>query len=379
MKPLDVTIVAHDVGTIGGMERQLGALSQGLLGAGIRVTVIARQCGLAPHPLLTVHRVRTPSRPFPLAYPLFALFGSWTLHRHRSGVVQSTGAILMSAVDCVAVHFCHHAYLELGVGPVPGAPGRLRRLSAVVSQRMALLAERLCYRRTRVRSFIAVSPGVRDEMRRHFPDLADRVQTITHGVDGERFKPDPAARRAIRARYGFAADDLVAVFVGGDWKRKRLGHAIDAIAQTERWKLLVVGGGHRTSYEQRAGDLAIDDRVCFAGVTDDVPAHLAAGDVFLLPTEYETFCLVAFEAAAVGLPVLVTRVSGPELLVEPGINGDFLDADVRRTARLLDGYADRERRQAHGEAARARACLFTWEQAIAAHISLYERLARATS
>lgn len=183
----------------------------------------------------------------------------------------------------------------------------------------------------------------------------------------------------MRARHGLSADDLVAVFVGGDWPRKGLEHAIAAVARTERWKLLVVGRGHQASYEQRARELGVDARVRFAGETTDVPAHLAAGDVFCLPTQYEAFCLVAFEAAAAGLPVLVTNVSGPDMLIESEVNGEFLDADVKRTARLLDGYVDPGRRRAHGKAARARAITFTWDRATDAHLALYARLAGETT
>jgi glycosyltransferase involved in cell wall biosynthesis len=375
MPPRNVTIVAHDVGTLGGMEAQLGILAQGLLDAGIRLTLITRRCGLAPHPLLTVHRLRSPRRPFPLAYPWFALSGSWALRRHRSGVVHATGAIVIPPVDCITVHFCHAAYNELGLGPRPGGPGRLGLLSATASAKMAILAERWCYRRARVQSVIAVSDGVRAEMARYFPTLADRMRVIPNGVDCDRFRPNSSARDRIRAQLELDGEDLVAVFVGGDWKRKRLALAIDAIAQTDRWKLLVVGHGHRPAYEQHARDLAVADRVRFAGPTDDVPAYLAASDVFLLPTEYETFCLVAFEAAAVGLPVLVSRVSGPDVLVEPGHNGEFIDDDASRTARLLTAYADGQRRATHGEAARARARQFSWDQAIASYQALFEALA----
>lgn len=375
MPPFDVTFVAHDVGTLGGMESQLGILAQGLLDAGIRLTVITRRCALAEHPLLTVHRLRAPRRPFPLAYLWFALSGSWALRRHRAGVVHATGAVVIHPVDCITVHFCHAAYADLGVGLRPGGPGRLRRLSASASSQMALLAERWCYRRARVRSVIAVSDGVSDEMTQYFPNLTDRMRVIPHGVDSERFRPNPLARRIVRAQHGFADEDLVAVFVGGDWHRKRLALAIDAIAQTDRWKLLVVGHGHRPAYEQHARDLAVADRVSFAGQTHDVPAYLAASDVFLLPTEYETFCLVAFEAAAVGLPMLVSRVSGPDILIEPGHNGEFIDGDTSRTARLLTAYGDGQLRAAHGEAARTRARLFTWDQAIASHQALFEQLA----
>jgi UDP-glucose:(heptosyl)LPS alpha-1,3-glucosyltransferase len=375
MSPLNVTIIAHDVGTLGGMEAQLGIIAQGLLDAGVHLTVITRRCGLAAHPLLTVHRLRAPRRPFPLAYPWFALSGSWMLRRHRSGVVHAAGAIVMPPVDCITVHFCHAAYNELGVGPRPGGPGRLGLLSAAASAKMAILAERWCYRRARVRSVIAVSDGVRDELARYFPTLADRMRVISHGVDCERFRPNPSARRRIRSQLGLEGEDLVAVFVGGDWKRKRLALAIDAIAQTDRWKLLVVGHGHRQPYEQHARDLAVADRVRFTGLTDDVPAYLAASDVFLLPTAYETFCLVAFEAAAVGLPLLVSRVSGPDVLIEPGQNGEFIDGDAARTAQLLTAYADAQRRTAHGEAARARARQFSWDQAIASYHHLFEALA----
>jgi glycosyltransferase involved in cell wall biosynthesis len=239
---------------------------------------------------------------------------------------------------------------------------------------MAIFAERWCYRPTRTRAVIAVSAGVDGEVRRHFPDLADRIHMIPHGVDSHRFRFDPVARRVVRAQYNFAPDDLVAVFVGGDWKRKGLAHAIAAVALTDRWNLMVVGRGYPPAYEEQAEKLGVGGRVHFAGETDDVPAHLAAGDVFLLPTEYETFCLVAFEAAAVGLPVLVTPVSGPEVLIDPGVNGEFLDSDIGRTARLLDAYVDGHRRRGHGLAARERARLFTWSEALAAHIDLYQRL-----
>ena len=59
---LNVTIVAHEVGTLGGMESQIAILVQGLLAAGIRVTLVTRRCLLAEHPLLRVHRVRSPRR-----------------------------------------------------------------------------------------------------------------------------------------------------------------------------------------------------------------------------------------------------------------------------------------------------------------------------
>ena len=59
----EVTIVAHDIGPVGGMERQLSELLIGLRALGHRVTVIARSCELPEGSGVVFHRVRAPGRP----------------------------------------------------------------------------------------------------------------------------------------------------------------------------------------------------------------------------------------------------------------------------------------------------------------------------
>ena len=94
--PCDVTIVAADVGAVGGMERQLEQLLLGLRSMGHEVTVIARTCELPEGSGVVFHRVRAPGRPFLLAYPWFMIAGSLALQRWRRGVVQVTGAIVLT-------------------------------------------------------------------------------------------------------------------------------------------------------------------------------------------------------------------------------------------------------------------------------------------
>ena len=72
----EVTIVANDIGAVGGMERQLTELITGLLGAGRRVTVISWTCDLPEHPNMRWIRVPGPSRPFAIAYPVFLVLAS---------------------------------------------------------------------------------------------------------------------------------------------------------------------------------------------------------------------------------------------------------------------------------------------------------------
>ncbi len=94
-----MTIVAHDIGAVGGMERQLTQLVLGLRSLGHRVTVIARTCDLPAGADVVFHRVRGPGRPVPIAHPWFLLAGSLAVKRWRRGVVQATGAIVLNHVD----------------------------------------------------------------------------------------------------------------------------------------------------------------------------------------------------------------------------------------------------------------------------------------
>src|ERR1700675_1575236 len=81
-----VTIVAHDVGAVGGMERVLAELALGLRSRGHEVTVIARTCELPANAGVIFHRVRGPGRPFLLGYPSFMVMGSLAVRRWRRGV-----------------------------------------------------------------------------------------------------------------------------------------------------------------------------------------------------------------------------------------------------------------------------------------------------
>jgi glycosyltransferase involved in cell wall biosynthesis len=75
------------------------------------------------------------------------------------------------------------------------------------------------------------------------------------------------------------------------------------------WRLLVVGQGDTARFERLAADAVAAERVQFLGWADPGPYH-AAADAFVFPTKYEAFLLVALEAAAAGLPRLITPVRG---------------------------------------------------------------------
>ncbi len=367
-----VTIVAHDIGSVGGMERVLAELILGLRAHGHELTVIARTCELPRDAGVKFHRVPGPRRPALIAYPWFMLAGTLVTALRRRGVVQSTGAIVLNRVDVVAVHYCHQ------VGPVnPSRASPAFRLHAALVGWMLRLAERISFRVSRRASFVGVSDGVAAEVREHYPELAQRTLSIHNGVDTEGFAPGVREQdaRALRTRLGIAPQRLLAVFVGSEWERKGLEPLIRALAAAPDWDLVVAGDGDRQRYQQLADSLGVGRAVHWLGVTSDVQLVYALGDAFVLPSSYETFSLVTFEAAASGLPLLATPVSGVRELIEDGRNGFLIDRQPQTLAgRLNELGEDSALRARLGASARESALAYSWEQMVAKHERLYERV-----
>jgi glycosyltransferase involved in cell wall biosynthesis len=355
------------------MERQLGILAAGLLERGYELTVVARRCGLEARPGLRWVRVPGPARPFSFLFPWFFVAGSLAVLRSRRGLVHTTGALVGNRADVSTVHFCHAAYHARTRAPRTGRGSRLALLNAGAAALLSRLAERWCYRPRRSRRLVAVSGGVAHELAAFFPD--EPVTVIPNGVDREAFAPDEGARRAVRGEWKVADGELVALFVGGEWERKGLRHAIEGVARNPRWRLVVVGEGERERFGEIAAQAGAGERVHFAGVDADPARFYAAADAFLLPTAYETFSLVTFEAAAAGLPLLVSRVSGVEDILEEGRNGWFIDRDAERIAGRLRALEDEAVRREMGEAARADSAGFGWDVAIEGYDRLYRKLA----
>jgi glycosyltransferase involved in cell wall biosynthesis len=369
----DVTIVANDIGPVGGMERQLTDLIAGLRGLGHHITVIARTCDLPEGVDVDFHRVVGPGRPFVLAHTWFLLAGSLVTARRRRGILQVNGAVVFNRADIAAVHYCHQ------VGPAnPSRSSRLFETHVKLASILKRRSEGPTYALNDPAVFVGVSEGVADEMRRHHPRFAARVVAIHNGVDTDAFAPGLHAEqaRAERAALEIAPEDLTLAFVGSEWGRKGLEPVIRALADAPAWTLLVVGDGDRERYGALARTLGVDDRVRFVGVRSDVAVIYELADAFVLPSSYETFSIVTFEAAASGVPVLATPVSGVRELVREGENGYLITPDAAVIGDRLNRLAaDPGLRARLGAAARESALGFDSERMVRRYHELYERLA----
>ncbi|MDQ1431287.1 MAG: hypothetical protein QOF40_1889 [Actinomycetota bacterium] len=373
-----VTIVAHEVHDEGGMEAAMAQLVRHAA-PDWDVTVVAARLDPDLRPLVSWRRIPTPAAPLALRLLAFGALAAPRVRSSRAELVHTLGAIVPNRADLATVQYCHAGAPADARTPPEGA-GPARRLNARLAHRASLAAERWCYRPSRLRRAAAVSPGVGDEVAAAYPRLA--ISVTPNGVDLERFAPDPAVRAAVRAEMRIGRDDVVVLFVGGDWARKGLATAITAVgklacagAPVHLW---VVGRGDIDRYRALAHEAGLVDRVAFFGFRADRERFFRAADVFTLPTRYETFCIAAFEAAAAELPIVMTRVNDVGALVRDGTGGALVADDPDAFADALAPLvADPARRAADGRAARARAERYTWDASAASVLALYRELVGA--
>ncbi len=370
--PYEVTIVAHHVGPVGGMERIITELALGLRRRGHPVTVVAYACEMPVGSGVTFHRVRGPSRPLSLSYPWFMVAGTLAVRRWRRGIVQATGAIILNPVDFIEIQYCQQ------VGPAtPSRSSWPYRLNAKLAGLLGRVGERLCFAVNRPWRFVCASEGVAEEMREHFPKLAERVATVQNGVDIDAFAPGSRVEEAnaLRRELGLGSDRLVAIFVGSEWERKGLEPVIGALALAPDWDLLVVGKGDRERYQAVALDAGVANAVHWLGVSRDVAVPYQLANAFVFPSSYEAFPLVLLEAAASGLPILATPVNGVREFLQDGANGFLISREPRVIAERLQRLAsDPQLRANLGSAARAAALDYSWDKMVERHDELYARL-----
>jgi glycosyltransferase involved in cell wall biosynthesis len=160
-------------------------------------------------------------------------------------------------------------------------------------------------------------------------DLEQRMRAAGARRVGHAVVPAPAGRpaavsaetrAAIRAEFGAEAAQAVVLAVGRLAAQKGFGLLLDAAARwgdiQPRPLLVIVGEGPlAAALRSRAASLGLPVR--FAGHRRDVPALLAAADVFVLPSVWEGQSLTLQEALRAGVPIVATRVGGnPELTGE---------------------------------------------------------------
>ncbi len=184
------------------------------------------------------------------------------------------------------------------------------------------------------------------------------IQVIHNFVDTERYRPGSCTEtREHLAKPG----ERILLHVSNFRPVKRSPDVVRILAKVVQQvpaRLVLVGEGpDLVRVESLAEDLGVRDRVSVLGQRGGIERILKCADLFLLPSESESFGLAALEAMSCGVPPLASNVGGLPEVVEDGVSGILcqpgdIEAMASRAAALL---LDRDAHCAMARAARDRA------------------------
>jgi L-malate glycosyltransferase len=148
-------------------------------------------------------------------------------------------------------------------------------------------------------------------------------------------------------------------------------------------RLIMVGDGPELSATTyRAETLGVAEDTVFVGKQANISDYLGIADVFLLPSELESFGLAALEAQACEVPVIATRIGGIPEVVNDSETGYLSDVgDVAKMSRdTMTLLGDEKLRLAFGEKGRELAVQrYSTQQIIPQYISFYEKIVQKAS
>lgn len=218
---------------------------------------------------------------------------------------------------------------------------------------------------------------------------ADRrkIAVIPPGVDVECFQPIPQAE----AKQRLGIDRNLLLFVGRIEPLKAVDmivEAIDLIRReqkhlAERLYFMVIGGNLASPAEPElsrlrrlVASLSLDHLVVFLGAKDQelLPLYYAAATAVIVPSDYESFGMVALEAMASGTPVIASEVGGLAFLVRDKETGFLVPS--RDAVALAEGIAtiltDPEKRKLLGQNAAALAQQYAWPNIVDQLVAVFD-------
>lgn len=207
--------------------------------------------------------------------------------------------------------------------------------------------------------------------------VSGAIRLWPRGIDTVRFSPGRRSQ-AWRMARGIGADEVVVAFVGRLVKEKRVA-SVAAVFRRLRargiaHRAMFVGDGPERAWLERETPGAF-----FEGflVGDDLPIAVASADVFLFPSDTETFGNVTLEAMACGLPAVCVDATGSRSLVEDGVTGYLAPVgdEEAMSAAVSALVTDSALRRRMGEAGRDRSLGFSWDKAMGGLLARYEAMA----
>jgi D-inositol-3-phosphate glycosyltransferase len=237
---------------------------------------------------------------------------------------------------------------------------------------------------------VAATPIEQEQLIELYGAREDRIRIVSPGVDVERFHPIPQDHA--RATVGLCPDRRLILFVGRIEPLKGIDSLLQAVAlaMDERPELRsgicvpIIGGDPdpRRANDEMArlqalrAELGMDDEVLFLGARDQntLQYYYSAAEMVVMPSDYESFGMVALEAMACGTPVIASDVGGLAYLVRNGRTGYRVPArdPEALAAKILRLLTDEGLRRRIGQRAECWAETYAWPNIADQILLLYD-------
>ncbi len=224
----------------------------------------------------------------------------------------------------------------------------------------------------------AVSEWLRSETVEHFGTTGP-IEVIPNFVDPSRFRPNG---KSIARMFGCNGEKLLC-HISNFRPVKRVMDVLgifEIVSKELPSKLLMIGDGpDRSKAEAFCREHDIRDRVLFLGNVPNLEEVLSSCDLFLLPSETESFGMSALEALASEVPVIATRAGGlPELIVDGEVGFLLPVGDIEAMAgRAIEILSDSALQKRMGSAGRTLAVeKFDVARIVPEYVAFYQRTLR---
>ncbi|MEN4532876.1 glycosyltransferase family 4 protein [Pantoea agglomerans] len=373
MSKLRLAIVRQKYRPDGGAERFISRALEALGSEQLDLNIITRSWQGTPNPDWHLHFCNPAKLGRVSRERGFARAARACWEREKFDIVQSheriAGCDIFRAGDGV-----HRVWLEQRARIVSS----WQRLSAVLSpyHRYVLQAEAEMFNSPTLKAVICNSEMVKRDILRCFSLDAGKIHVIHNAIDASRFQPaTEAARRATRQQLALPDAATVLIYVGSGFERKGLKAAIQALAASDRYLIVVGQDKQLQRYQQLANQLNCLDRLRFVGVQQDVQPFYHAADGLLLPTLYDPFPNVVLEAMACGLPVITSTGCGGAEFITAGQEGFVCDAlDINGLNQAVNAIPALSVDSRMGDAARRKIKPYGPQRLAQALTSLYQQV-----
>jgi UDP-glucose:(heptosyl)LPS alpha-1,3-glucosyltransferase len=368
---LRIAFVVHDYHRYGGHSRYVAELARRFRN-NHEVHVFANRVDDADREGITFHHVPAWRRNALTTIASFVLPATLMV-RGKFDVIHAQGLCGLRQ-NVITAHICQPAWFEAARRFGGRPPWRKRAFEAVVSR-----LDRLAMKPAAARAFIAPSERVKHDLAAAFR-LNGQVRVIPHGTDIELFHPrnKETWRTSIRWQYGFAHDQIVALYVGD--LQKAMPAMLKALSKTVDVTIAAVTRSDVAPFAALAAREGIADRIRFLPPTVHVERYYSAADFFLFPTYYDAFGMVVTEAMASELPVITNRAAGAAQFIEDRVSGWLTQApwDPEQLAEAIMALAgDEALRSRMGKAARQAIENYTWDRTAMETMDVYRAVVKA--